>query len=58
MEEQNKRKLLNIYYLEVNHHKKAISFFLRFSLIFSVCLSPSNSCQTREEALHEANRRR
>ena len=38
MEEYNKRNLLNIYYLEVNHHKKAISFFLRFSLIFSVFL--------------------
>lgn len=58
MEEQNKRNLLNIYYLEVKPLYKAISIFLRFSLIFSVCLSPSNCCQTMEEALHEANRRR
>lgn len=43
MEEQNKRKLLNIYYLEVNHHKKAISFFSPFFsdiLCFSPFVSP------------------
>lgn len=38
MEEYNKRNLLNIYYFEVKPLYKAISIFLRFSLIFSVLL--------------------